>query len=337
MSRSQRRRTISSWAVLTRLLVAGCATLTLLVGGFFQNATVRAQDGSPVAAECDAPDLPPGTPTPQMDGSPEAETDASPAAEPAGAEEDEATPEGGAPADEATTQEAVAAVENLVNCLNSGDYEGVVALFTENFLQSEFGTTNPYDAVVGLEGLTFQDFEIGDVTTYPDGRLAVEVAYLESEYQYVHERWWLVQDGEYWKLDGFDTLRPEPEGDTAVVGVALGSPEDEYALVPNAEAVTQSEVLILHAQNKGQEPHMLAVLKLPEGVTLEQVMQDPTLEDQVEFIGALDYLEPGQEQDLALVDLPPGEYTLACFFDAPDGKTHLEHGMVATITVNAPA
>ncbi len=56
--------------------------------------------------------------------------------------------------------------------------------------------------------------------------------------------------------------------------------------------------------------------------------------DQVQFIGGLFEIEPGGSQDLALVDLEPGAYTLTCFFPAPDGKTHAEHGMTATFTVN---
>jgi uncharacterized cupredoxin-like copper-binding protein len=82
---------------------------------------------------------------------------------------------------------------------------------------------------------------------------------------------------------------------------------------------------------------MMAVLKLPEGATIEQVMQDEALQQQTEDVGAVEFLEPGGAQDLALVGLPPGDYALICFFDAPDGKTHAEHGMVTAFTVSPPA
>jgi uncharacterized cupredoxin-like copper-binding protein len=336
MSRSRRRHEAFGLPALARLLVAVCAAMTLLIGGVGQSMAVFAQDGtpeaSPPAGPCDAPALPPGTPTPQMQGSP--------VAAPAGTEEAEApaaSPEAGTPADEATTKAAVAAVENLVNCLNGGNYEGVAALFTPNMVMQIAGTTNPYDVLPSLQGLAFRDFQTSTVETYADGRLTVEVTYRETEYQYVHERWWLVQDGEYWKLDGFDTLTPEPEGDTAVVGVALGAADNEFSLVPDTDSATQSPVLIFHATNGGKVAHMLAVLKLPEGMTMDQVMKDESLQSQVEFIGSVDYVAPGESMDLALINLPAGEYTLTCFFTAPDGKTHAEHGMVATFTVNAPA
>jgi len=318
------------------LLLASCAAVALLIGGLVQGAPVRAQEASPTPVECDAPELPPGTPTPQMEGSPAA-LEASPVA--VSEETAEATPEPGTPADEATTEAATAGVLNIVTCLNTSNYTAAAALFTPNAVMQIAGTTNPYDAVQALEGegLVFSDFQVGDVLTYPDSRVSVEVTYTEGQYQYTHERWWLVQDGEYWKLDGFDTLTPEPEGDTAVVGVQLGSPEDEYTIIPNATEVTQSPVLIFHVTNAGQEAHMMAVLKLPEGATIEQVMQDEALQQQTESIGSVDFVEPGGAQDLALVGVPPGDYTLICFFDAPDGKTHAEHGMVTTFSVTAPA
>ncbi len=317
---------------VVRLLALSCAVLALLAGGFAQRATVSAQDASPVAAgPCVAPELPPGTPTPEEDmggmdmGSPVAE----PAVEP----EAEASPEAGTPADEATAAAAAEAAQNIANCLNSGNYTGTVALFTENFVTDLSGTGNPYDVVAFLEGTTFANFQTGEVNTYSDGSLSIEVSYLQDQYQYLAETWWLVQDGEYWKLDGFDYLAPEPEGDTAVVGVALGSPTDEYALVPNATSVTETEVLIFHATNGGQELHELIVVQLPEGADPAGLLDGSVPEDQITFIGAVDDIAPGEAKDLALVGLPAGTYTLLCFYPSPDGVPHVALGMVATFTV----
>jgi uncharacterized cupredoxin-like copper-binding protein len=332
MVRRSRERAGQGPAAVQRLVTIGCAVLAMLAIGFGRTAAVTAQDASPVPVECKAPKLPPGTPTAPINGSPAAET-------PAGEETTEpaASPVVGTPADEETTAAAAAAVQNIANCINSGDLEGAAALFTPNMIMALTGGTNPYDAVAALEGFTITDLQTGDAETYPDGRVSIDVTYIQYKYQFVHERWWLVQDGEYWKLDGFDTLTPEPEGDTTVVGVALGAPDNEYSITPNTSSVTQNHNLIFHVTNGGQEAHMMAVLSLPEGATIEQVMQDESLQAQTEFIAALDYLAPGESQDLALVNLPAGEYTLICFFEAPDGKTHAEHGMVTTFTVNPPA
>jgi uncharacterized cupredoxin-like copper-binding protein len=319
-------------AAVVRWLAVGCAVLALLAIGFGRTATVVAQDASPVPAECVAPDLPPGTATPEDMGSPEAEM---PAMEEEA--EPEASPVVGEPADEATAAAAAEAAQNIANCVNSGDIEGAVALFTPNMIMVLAGTDNPYDAVAGLEGFTLVDFQTGDVQTYPDGGLSIDVSYLQSQYQFVQERWWLVQDGEYWKLDGFDYLPPEPEGDTAVVGVALGSAANEYSVTPNASSVAQPEVLIFHAINGGQELHQLVVLKLPEGADPMGLMDGSISDDQIEFIGAVDGIAPGESQDLALIGLPPGVYTLTCFYPSPDGTAHIELGMIASFEVTAPA
>jgi hypothetical protein len=335
MSRRPRQRGIGGPLAMVRLLALSCAVLALLAGGFAQSATVRAQDATPEAAgPCVAPELPPGTPTPEEDmggmdmGSPVADQ---PVAEP----EPEASPEAGTPADEATAAAAAEAAQNIVNCLNSGNYTGTVALFTEDMVAELTGTGNPYDAVLVLEGTVFTDFQTGEVLTYSDGSLSIEVSYFQSQYQFVAETWWLVQDGEFWKLDGFLYLMPEPEGDTAVVGVALGAPDNEYALIPNAPSNVQTEVLIFHATNGGQELHELVVIQLPEGADPAGLLDGSIPEDQITFIGAVDNIAPGEAKDLALVGLPPGVYTLLCFYPSPDGTPHAALGMVASFEVTA--
>jgi len=34
------------------------------------------------------------------------------------------------------------------------------------------------------------------------------------------------------------------------------------------------------------------------------------------------------------VDLTPGEYVLLCLVTAPDGRSHVEHGMIQHIRIN---
>lgn len=342
MSKSRRAHADSRWAALARLLAAGCAALALVLGAFVQSATVRAQEASPTATECVAPELPPGTPTPRMEGSPEAmggmEMGTPPAvAEPPAAE---ASPEPGTPADEATAASITEAVENYVACYNTGDLSKSIALETENYWMRNYGTTNPYDAIAQEEGgppLTAEIISISSPMTYPDGRVSAEIEVVLGAYWFIHEIMYFVQDGEYWKLDEEVELAPEPEGDTAVVGVALGSPDNEYSIVPNATAATESPVLIFHATNGGQEDHQLLVLRLPEGADPMGLLDGSLGFDQIQFIGGVFDVPPGEARDLALIDLEPGVYTLICFIPSPDGTPHAELGMVTQFTVDAPA
>ncbi len=97
---------------------------------------VLAQDASPAASPmagpCDAPELPPGTPTPMEVGTPAAAMEATPA------EEEQAVAEApaGTPADPTAAGEAEAALQNLFNCINGGDYLAAGALMTDSFIQN---------------------------------------------------------------------------------------------------------------------------------------------------------------------------------------------------------
>jgi hypothetical protein len=319
------------------VVVALLATMSVGVGrvgiAAAQESTPAA---SPAAGPCDAPALPPGTPTPQEQmATPEA-----PEASPAGVETEaagEATAAvveaeaQGTPADESTTATAAAGAQNLVNCIEGGNLEGAVALMTTNFLQELFGTSNPYDVLAsgGLADVHFTNFATDGAETYADGSVSIDVNYLQTEYQYVAEKWTLVQDGEYWKIDKLESVTPAPEGDTAVLGFTL----TEYAFTAvGATSTPEFPVLLIHAANAGTEPHEVVVIKLPEGMTVDQLLADESLFSQVEFIGQTFY-EPGEEGDMALVNLPAGTYTLVCFVTAPDGQPHAAKGMVTTFDV----
>lgn len=336
MSESQQRHGLSELPAWRRLLLTGGVALALVMG---QGGAVTAQDASPVATECDAPELPPGTPTPMMEGSPEAmpemeEGMGTPEASAAG---DAELPEGTA-ADDATAAEIMAAVENYVACYQSGDFAAVHALETENYLLENYGSANPYDAIASDESegapFTVQLVSISNPMTYEDGRVSADVEIILNDHWFWHIRQFYADGGDYWLLDQEITLKPEPEGDTAVVGVALGSPDNEYSLVPNTSSVLENEVIIFHAVNGGAELHELIVAQLPEGADPMGLLDGSVAFEDVKFIGAVWDIAPGEEADLALVNLPPGTYHLLCFYPTPEGVPHLAEGMVAVFTVN---
>jgi len=272
-----------------------------------------------------------------MEGSPEAMgemagMEATPAAE--------AAAEPGTPADEATATEITGAVENYAACYNTGDPTKYIALRTADSLMDEFGSSNPYDAIVSEQEngpMTVELVSISNQMTYADGRVSADVDFILGEHWFQSETMFFAMDGDTWKLDQEVVLTPEPEGDTAVVGVALGSPDNEYSITPNTPSNTQSEVLVFHVTNAGAEAHEMIVLQLPEGADPAGLLDGSVSFDQVTFIGGVFGLEPGDAQDLALVNLEPGDYTLICFFPSPNGTPHAALGMVATFTVDPPA
>jgi hypothetical protein len=312
---------------LTRLPRVGVITATLVGSLAFGGGSfvAVAQDASPSPMG----DCVPGTPDTSM---------ATPVASPV-ADETAAEPVG-IPADEAAAEAANAFVENAKAC--TADPEGLSTLVTANFVHSLGG----YDSVEAakadgfFEDAPFANATTGEVTSYDDGRVGIVVDYQQTEYQFVSEEWLLVDVNGELKLDGINPGLPvELDGDSAAVGInLLENGDGTYAISPNAESVVATDVLILQGVSPATnvEPHMLVVLKLPEGADPMGLMDGSIADEDVEFIGVVDGILPGDSTDMYLFDLPAGVYTLACFVNGPDGAPHAANGMVVQFEVTAP-
>ena len=339
---------MSDWTRESLHPVRGLAIALLgaiaLAGG--SSSAAFAQDASPAAspeaaAPCDAPGLPPGTPTAMEEmASPDAsEAIASPVVE-GGAEATPVAPEGTPVDDQAVIDEATAAVENIINCFNNEDYVATASLFTSNYLVNVFEASNPYDAVAQFEFfgalVNFTLKSVDNVQMLDDGRLLADVTYLNQN-QPIAERWELVEEDGYWKLDAdYELPDPGTELDSVSMGVQLGGPEGEYTFTLARDTLTAQPAIILHGLNAGAEAHEIAVLTLPEGASVEDLFADGPPPAGLTFHGAIE-LGPGEEGDLVLEGLEPGVYTLVCFFETPDGEVHAALGMVAELTIEAPA
>ena len=98
----------------------------------------------------------------------------------------------------------------------------------------------------------------------------------------------------------------------------------------------------INFQNDGNEYHMMAVFSLKKGVTVAQIKKAAASQDQSAFdplagkgqvFGAPDLLSPG-EKTTVITKLPAGHYGVLCFIPAPDGESHVAHGMVKTFDVS---
>ena len=329
-----------------RQVLAGFAIVAGLIGASV--TAVAAQDASPAAspmsATCEAPELPPGTPTPIEEmvpegtpagdmagmemGTPEAVEEVEAIAEMA----EQATPEiaaaqDGEPADEATAERVIAAAENLIGCLSSGDYLGFAALSTPNYLLTEFGTSNPYDLPVFMEGFPpIEGRAVTDVQTHADGRVSVAVTTVIGGTQVDHFRAYFVEEDGMLMLDEEQTL--PIEGAEVTVEAAML----DFAFDLSQDTVPADALVAFTLPNEGQYPHEFAVVRLPEGVTVEDVLADPALEEQIQFIGGA-FADPGDVGHFGMEGLAPGTYTAVCFVDVPEGIPHVMRGMVAEFTV----
>ena len=104
----------------------------------------------------------------------------------------------------------------------------------------------------------------------------------------------------------------------------------------------------IRVENAGAQPHDLVVMKLAPGKTAADIIAGfnperarrpgqaaeppPPLESLGTGAGGIAAIAPGMETFFE-ADLTPGEYVLFCMATAPDGKSHLEHGMLRQIRV----
>lgn len=93
--------------------------------------------------------------------------------------------------------------------------------------------------------------------------------------------------------------------------------------------------------NDGQEPHHAQLVRLNDGVTLEQFQAalqegEAAVFPLIAFVGGPGLVDPGLQSQVML-ELTPGQYVLLCFVPGHDGIPHLAKGMVRPIEVVSAA
>jgi hypothetical protein len=104
----------------------------------------------------------------------------------------------------------------------------------------------------------------------------------------------------------------------------------------------------IRVENAGVEPHDLVMFKLAPGRTIEDLQRwlnperarrpgqseepPPPFESLGMGAGGIAVIGSGMESFFD-TDLTAGEYALFCMTTAPDGRSHIEHGMTKQISV----
>lgn len=290
-------------------------------------AGVSAQDASPAATPavaCVSPGLPPGTPTPPETGSPvamEGMDMGTPAAE---AQEDVT----GTPADEATSAQAIAVLENYVACFNEGQASGdpglYVALESTNWVASQ-GYATRYDRVAGEMSSPFKTAELlnaGGVMTWNDGRVSVDAQLLIGPYWYTHWRIFFAEEDGTWLYDEQANLPPTPDVDfVAVNGMNIAEVADEatgksapaLTALSGSTDFTSSDALIFNISNALDIPYSVAVVQTPEGVDPTGLLDGSVSFDDLTIFGVANDIAPEGSGDLTLLHLPAGSYAFLAF------------------------
>ena len=298
-------------------------------------------EASPMAGPCEAPELPPGTPTPMDEATPTAAAQATPNGEEGEADAPEdmvAEPPAGTPVSGAEAGDAEAALRNLINCVNAGDYLAVAALMTDNFIQNFIEVPTPYDVPATFEGVQPIDLRsVDNAQTYADGRVSVDAVFtglFNGPGALGSARWFFVDEDGTYKLDHYQDV-PLPEGtlpDATVIDVQMV----DFAFALSEYTVPANTPVIFRTTNNSGtgSPHVNVVLTYEQGTTAEGLIEGEVNIEEAStgFYGAV-FLEPGQSGDLVFESLAPGTYFLVCDVETEDGTPHYELGMVSQVTV----
>jgi hypothetical protein len=136
------------------------------------------------------------------------------------------------------------------------------------------------------------------------------------------------------------SVSPAPAQEPASSPPVIDIMASDYAF--DAPDTLPAGLVTVRLMNHGPEPHHAQLLRLNEGVTVEEFSSALQTEGEaalrlVTVAGGAGALDPHKTTDVTL-DLAPGTYVLACFIASPDGVPHLAKGMLKPLTVaSAPA
>lgn len=126
------------------------------------------------------------------------------------------------------------------------------------------------------------------------------------------------------------------------LGRAAAPPPTALEFVASDYSFTGPETLssglvTIRLTNQGHEPHHGQLLRLNDGVSLEEFMSTLQQDEQqaqalVSIEGGPGLIDPNGVAEVR-VDLAPGTYLLACFVPSPDGVPHLAKGMLKPLQV----
>jgi hypothetical protein len=239
-------------------------------------------------------------------------------------------------------EELTAVAESLAACLSAGDAETVTQLAAERYLGQLFGSSVPFsrDEYVAIASeltpIPTRIISVEDVTPSGDDRATAEVTQVVGN-QLLRAVWTFepAPRGErraresMWRLAGERQMPVSAPPGATSIDVEIG--DRSFSL---DERTVSGPDIVLSGTNISDEDHEMLVLRLASGYTTADLLRasGPDLPREVTFIGAAT-VTAGDEGDLVLVDLDPGEYTLVCLFPDAEGIPHLAQGMEETFTV----
>ncbi len=232
--------------------------------------------------------------------------------------------------------------ESLAACLTAGDEEAVTHLAGERYLGQLFGSSVPlsredYLAISAeLSPVPTRIVSLEDVERLNDNQAKAIVTQAVGN-QLQRAEWTFEQTPRDERQAGSNgwilafERQISVDAPAGAASIAVEIRDVSFDLEP---ATVKGPDVVLRGTNVASEDHEMLVIKMADGFTTADFLREsgPDLPDAVTFIGEVP-VRSGREQDLVLVDLDPGVYTIVCLFLDAEGIPFLADGMEANFTV----
>jgi uncharacterized cupredoxin-like copper-binding protein len=247
--------------------------------------------------------------------------------------------------DDGGSEEDVAAVQASIDAINQasldGNTENIGDYVTEDGAQAIFGASiediqaDPELIANESEADNFVADEIevdGDEADAIGGFPGSEEPSVLSAPLIVE----FVKEDDNWKANGMRAGDAEEPDGATTVAMEL----NEFAFEFDEGEIEAGTPVFFEVDNTGEQVHEMVLVRLEEGVVLEDALAEDEPEG-VEFLGGVFGFEAGQEADVALSPgLEAGRYAFVCFLpdtsaDNPEDQVpHAFLGMTKEFEVN---
>ncbi len=224
-------------------------------------------------------------------------------------------------------------IRQLVDRYNAKDVQGVLGLYTDKGLNSQYlltreeATTLMPDFIGRLPLAIFRFVETKVTGDTAEAQVLTSAGRVASE-DIVN----LVRDAGAWKVDGYARIPAHNPGGRLYINVSM----KEFAFDFDASLIKDGNVSF-KIKDDGQQRHEVILDRIPQDLNLEEAIKGGKPPEAGEPISFLGIAKPGQTKHMvADGPLDPGRYVFLCFMPDADDPAHTPHalkGMHAEFTI----
>jgi hypothetical protein len=228
------------------------------------------------------------------------------------------------------------AIQSALDAYNAGDVNTFLSYWTDEGLREEFGASRQQilaspDEYLGGPPRTVRDFS--DTSVRNDSAFT-KVEFAVGKAIQREDMILLLQSGA-WKINASTQAKVDIPGGTDAIDVDL----DEFSFEFDASDIKDGNIAF-KADNVGDQPHELVLVKVPANFSLSQLLDDASGAPpaDVEILGYT-MADPGEEANLVFTeDLAAGRYLMVCFLpdtQDPQQTPHAAKGMLSEFNIAA--